>query len=189
MSNVLQYEETSETHSTESRKIIYRIDPLEDSRWEALLTKHPDASVFHTRAWLEALLRTYGYRPFAYTTSAPGEPLHDGFVFCRVEDWFTGRRLVSLPFSDHCEPLIQHPQEMQTFVNSIRQESATGDWRYVEIRPEKWSARPVLSSQPNVTYALYRLNLKPELDVLFNNFHKNSIQRKNQTCTAGRPYM
>jgi hypothetical protein len=28
-------------------------------------------------------------------------------VFCRVRSWLTGRRSISLPFSDHCEPLVE----------------------------------------------------------------------------------
>ena len=178
MSALLACEQASETRLGESRRIVYKIDPLKDSRWDALLENHPDASAFHTRAWLEALFKTYGYKSFAYTTSAPGEPLRDGLVFCRVEDWFTGRRLVSLPFSDHCEPLIRHPGEMQTFINSIQEEFATCDWRYIEIRPKKGLRNRTLSCQPSTTYAFYRLNLKPELNVLFCNFHKSSIQRK-----------
>ena len=36
------------------------IDPLADARWDELVERHPRASVFHTRGWLEALKRTYG---------------------------------------------------------------------------------------------------------------------------------
>src|SRR5262245_20006552 len=86
---------------------VHQLDPLSDPRWKDLVAWHPDASVFHPSAWLGALQRSYGYQPVAYTTSAPGAPLGDGIVFCRVESWLTGRRLVSLPFSDHCAPLVE----------------------------------------------------------------------------------
>ena len=85
---------------------LQRIEPLQDPRWGKFLERHPRASVFHTPAWLEALRRTYGYVPVAYTTSLPGRELEDGVVLCQVDSWVTGRRLVSLPFSDHCEPLV-----------------------------------------------------------------------------------
>ena len=39
------------------------LDPLADARWDDLLERHPRASVFHSRGWLEALKRTYGYEP------------------------------------------------------------------------------------------------------------------------------
>jgi hypothetical protein len=34
---------------------VYELDPLSDSRWPALVATHPQASVFHTQAWLSAL--------------------------------------------------------------------------------------------------------------------------------------
>src|SRR6185295_20146121 len=89
--------------------IAYTIDPLRDSRWPDLIVRYPNASVFHTRGWLEALRSTYGYVPVAFTTSAPNENLTNAVLFCAVRSWLTGSRLVSLPFSDHCEPLVNVP--------------------------------------------------------------------------------
>ena len=31
---------------------VYEIDPLHDSRWEDFVSRHPDASVFHSTHWL-----------------------------------------------------------------------------------------------------------------------------------------
>ncbi len=85
---------------------LYQIDPVRDPRWAVFLKRHPRASVFHTPGWLEALCRSYGYESIGYTSSPPGEEIRNGLVFCRVDSWLTGRRMVSLPFSDHCEPLF-----------------------------------------------------------------------------------
>src|SRR5688572_17255493 len=41
------------------------LDPLTDDRWPDFLERHPRASVFHSRGWLEALKRTYRYDPIA----------------------------------------------------------------------------------------------------------------------------
>src|SRR5215213_892093 len=90
---------------------VHAIDPLADSRWPQFVRSHPHASVFHTREWLDALQRTYGYTPVAYTTSAPGGNLHNAVVLCEVRSWLTGRRLVSIPFADHCEPLVAEPRD------------------------------------------------------------------------------
>ena len=92
---------------------VFRINPLVDPRWPHLLERHPCASVFHTAEWLGALRATYGYLPMAYTTSPPDAPLTNGWVFCEIDSWLTGRRLVSLPFSDHCEPLADNPADLK----------------------------------------------------------------------------
>src|SRR5271165_2171364 len=83
---------------------VYEIDRTIDERWEDLLQNHPQASIFHTRGWLEALRKTYGYAPVAFTTSPLGYRLTNGVPFCEISSWLSGRRLVSLPFSDHCTP-------------------------------------------------------------------------------------
>jgi hypothetical protein len=90
---------------------VYRLNPLEDPRWDRLVARHPLASIFHTAGWLRALRLTYGYEPVALTTSPPGDELHDALVYCRVRSWITGRRIVSLPFTDHCDPLVEHIEQ------------------------------------------------------------------------------
>jgi len=156
----------------------YLIDPLTDSRWPNLIAIHPDASLFHSVEWLQALRRTYGYESIAYTTSPPGRPLENGLVFCRIDSWLTGRRLVSLPFSDHCAPLAQDEADLRVLVRALQEESRNGRWRYIEMRPLEPidAAGPVV--QPSAAYTLHRLDLRPELDALFGNFHRDSIQRK-----------
>ena len=63
---------------------IHVINPLSDGRWDDLVPRHPRASVFHRRGWLEALNRTYGYTPLVFTSAPEGQPLKDGVVFCQV---------------------------------------------------------------------------------------------------------
>src|SRR5213594_1479598 len=98
----------------------HRIDPLADPRWVEFVERHPRASVFHTPGWLETLRRTYGYEPVAYTTASPGAELTNGVVLCRVASRITGRRMVSLPFSDHCEPLVEGPEERKELFSYLR---------------------------------------------------------------------
>ncbi len=178
MYNISVKDSATEVQVGIASKTLYRIDPLEDPRWEELLASHSGASVFHSTAWLEALRRTYGYESFALTTSPPDEPLENGFLFCRVESWLTGRRLVSLPFSDHCEPLVQGKEDLQFFLSGLEEEARQGQWRYIEIRP----LQPIQIESPlchsSASYTFHQLDLDPSLDRLFRNLHKDSIQRK-----------
>src|SRR5436305_13081520 len=74
----------------------FQIDPLGDTRWAEFILAHQRSSVFHSLSWLRALRDAYDYRPLVFTTSAPRTPLQNGILFCLVESWVTGRRLVSL---------------------------------------------------------------------------------------------
>jgi CelD/BcsL family acetyltransferase involved in cellulose biosynthesis len=157
---------------------IYEIDPLKDPRWCAFLKSHPRASVFHTIAWLEALRRTYGYKPIAFTTSPPGADLENGLVFCQVESWMTGSRLVSLPFSDHCELLVDDPTDQQHLLSALEHRFHEENWRYIEMRPLRKANLPAGVFQECETYCFHQLDLSLDLDTLFRKFHKDSTQRK-----------
>ncbi len=134
--------------------------------------------MFHTTAWLDSLRRTYGYQPVCLTTSPPSDPLQNGLVFCRVESWITGRRFVSLPFSDHCDFLIDTPTSVPALLATLAQECEKQKQAYVEIRPlcPADGIQPFFS--PTVAYCFHALNLDPTLETLFSNFHKDSTQRK-----------
>jgi hypothetical protein len=116
--------------------------------------------------------------PVAYTTSAPDDDLSNGVVFCRVESWLTGRRLVSLPFADHCEPLVDTTAARGLISAALESDLRRERWNYWEIRP--LTSFKVLSPFCNraVTYAFHQLDLGPDLDSIFSNFHKSSTQRK-----------
>jgi hypothetical protein len=61
--------------------------------------------------------------------------LRDAIVFCRVKSWLTGCRIVSLPFSDHCQPLLEGEESFQPFFSALKVEFEREKWKYVEIRP------------------------------------------------------
>jgi CelD/BcsL family acetyltransferase involved in cellulose biosynthesis len=157
---------------------IYTLNPLHDSRWNDFIDRHPRASIFHTPGWLRALHHTYGYEPVAYTTSAPGEPLRNGIPFCRIRSWLTGDRIVSLPFTDHCEPLIDGLEEGKEIVDSLQRTLGGEKLKYVELRPLHASPLTEASMQRNTSFCFHELDLGAPLDEIFRRFQKDSIQRK-----------
>ena len=160
---------------------VYQVDPLKDPRWVPFLHGHPESSVFHTPAWLEALRHTYGYEPVAFTHSAPGTELRNAVVFCRIKSWLTGCRMVSLPFSDHCQPLLEGGDSFQPFLASFKSAVEREKWKYLEIRPLFWpdpSMGSDLAAHEGDRFHFHKLDLEPDLDALFHGFHKSCIQRK-----------
>jgi hypothetical protein len=162
---------------------LYQINPIADPRWSEFLKEHPSASVFHTPGWLEALRRTYDYEPIVYTSSPPGGEIRNGLVFCRINSWLTGRRLVSLPFSDHCEPLFDSPEELDLFVRRLQAEVKTQALKYLEVRPINGSfyrSGTTPGFRPATRYRLHVIDLRPDLHQIRQGFHKDSILRRIQ---------
>ncbi|NOS82029.1 MAG: hypothetical protein HOP32_10665, partial [Nitrospira sp.] len=161
--------------TTQSSTSVYTIDPLRDDRWPELIARHPNASVFHTRGWLRALQTTYGYEPVAFTTSPASQELTNAILFCVVRSWLTGDRLVSLPFSDHCEPLVDDAGQFEALRAHAEVVRVKERQKYVELR----SSNSCLEFEKDFgrakTYTLHRLNLRPGLDTLRKKFHRDCI--------------
>lgn len=157
---------------------VYTLNPLHDSRWNDFIEEHPRASVFHTPGWLQALHRTYGYEPVVYTTSSPGERLRNGIPFCLIRSWLTGDRIVSLPFTDHCEPLVDGLEDGKEILDSLQRTLGTEKLKYLELRPRHASPLTEATMQRNTLFCLHELDLAAPLDEIFKRFQKDSIQRK-----------
>jgi len=157
---------------------LYNFDPSVDERWPRFLNCRADASVFHTVGWLEALRRTYGYEPVVYTTSPPGEELKEGLLFCRINTWLSGRRLVSVPFSDHAALLTDDGDVLRQMFSFLQAQVEEKVCRYVEIRPIAHLDSDPAKLGKSAKFYWHKLSLDQELGSLYKSFHKNSVQRK-----------
>src|SRR3990172_8371413 len=81
------------------------INPLDYPEWDKLLLSTRDYSFFHSSAWARVLHESYGYRPL-YFTSIDNGILLSVIPIMEINSIFTGKRAVSLPFTDYCEPII-----------------------------------------------------------------------------------
>lgn len=156
---------------------LFTLDPLTDTRWPVFIGSHPAASVCHTIGWLRALQRTYDYRPIVFTPSSPDDELRSGVVFCQIDSWLTGRRIVSLPFSDHCEPLACSPEELAALMGGVMEEFRRRRYRRVEVRPlaTLCAGSGLEKSQE---FVFHRLDLQDGRDRVFRRLHKDCVQRK-----------
>jgi CelD/BcsL family acetyltransferase involved in cellulose biosynthesis len=157
---------------------VYEVDPLQDPRWNELVQSHAQGCVFHSPSWLKALRGAYGYDPIVVSTCAPNKQLTNGLVFCRVESWLTGHRFVSLPFSDHCDPLVNSEEELDLLLASMKRRVDAGNWKYVEIRPVSWRPSTHAGLGESLAYRFHRLDLRKSSQELFHSFHKDCVQRK-----------
>jgi len=158
--------------------MIYSIDPIRDRRWETFVERHPHSSIFHRPEWLKALRQTYGYEPVAYTTSGPQEELTNGLVFCSVSSWLTGKRLVSLPFSDHCDPLLDSDGMAPALLEELIKEQKRGKFSHVELRPRHEFPGVSTEAEPSDRYCFHAIDLARDEKAIYSGFHKDCVQRK-----------
>src|SRR2546428_36779 len=76
-------------------------DPMGEDSWDAQIASHPHASIFHSAKWARVLGATYGHVPH-YLGVMKGNQPRALLPIMEVNSPLTGRRGVSLPFSDEC---------------------------------------------------------------------------------------
>lgn len=156
------------------------LDPIADPRWLALVETHPEATSFHHPGWLRALRETYGYEALAVTTAAPGEALRDGLALGLVRSALTGRRLVSVPFADHCAPLADTPETLDILLRASQDLAREHRCRFVELRPAApWAAEGAAAAGagPSFRAILHQLDLAPAEEALLKACHESSVRR------------
>jgi hypothetical protein len=172
-----------------TQRDVSRLNPLTDDRWPEFLRYAQEASIFHTREWLEALRRTYRFEPLVFTTAAPGEALSDGIIACRIRTWFGGQRIVSMPFSDHCHPLAG-AHSLALLLSHFEAMVSREGWRSIELRPSGGWLPPSSSGFiPGKRFAMHVLDVRPELSRIYRNFDRSCVQRRIRRAeNAGLQY-
>jgi hypothetical protein len=169
------------TRSEQALVRVYEVDPLGDAKWQRLVERHRNASIFHHVGWLNALHLTYGYEPVVLTTSPPTSDLENGMLFCRIRSWVTGNRIVSLPFSDHCAFLCEPDEKFESLICHLHTARAGQRWKYLELRPVSRTfeeAVQTLGFKPAANYVCHRIDLEPAAEQIFRRLNKDSIQRR-----------
>ncbi len=137
------------------------IDPLRDARWPALVARAPQASIFHDPTWIGLLRGQYRYPMAAAVVLDAGGEAVAGLPLALVASRLTGRRLVALPFSDVCPPLVvpdaaaDAREQLAAAVSALRRQRGAP----VEIRGALAELAP-----PVVRFHQHRIDLAPGLD-------------------------
>jgi len=148
---------------------------LDDREWLRLVQRSEDATAFHLPAWSFAVCETYGFPGFVLAVEGDGGRVAAGLPVIEVRDLLGRRRLVSLPFTDHCPPLIQEGTDSADFTRSLMLWRAGHDRLGVEVRGELPSASGTLTDEVGTRHLV---RLEPDPEVLFRRLHRNRIQKR-----------
>jgi CelD/BcsL family acetyltransferase involved in cellulose biosynthesis len=149
---------------------VVQIEPINDQRWECLVTEK-ESSVFHSQAWLRVLNETYALPIYAYLLLNEEDHPIAGIPYSFIQD-LKGLRLVSLPFSDFCDPIVADSAQWNhvvgklleensaVFIRSLHNELPAGDSRFDCYNQARW----------------HGLDLRPALESLWMGLHSSARQ-------------
>ncbi len=143
---------------------VRRLNPLEQSGWDKLVTLHPSATFFHSTSWAAVLHDTYGHRP-NYFCAMKGDRLAAALPVMEVNSPLTGRRGVSLPFTDECGLLSDRSTPARGLLEAAIDFGRSRKWRYLECRGVK--EFPARAAAPALSFFGHVLPLSEGEDRIF----------------------
>jgi lipid II:glycine glycyltransferase (peptidoglycan interpeptide bridge formation enzyme) len=151
-------------------EILYN---LEDERIVPFLLKNENASVYHHPAWLKAIAKSFKHKSF-YLIKTDGHGEITGLIpFVYISSKFTGKRIISLPFSTYCDPLLSSEdiKPAITFLRSYFNPEIKIDIR--TLFDLKTELTEFLCDSGFTTHVLY---MDDSLEATFNSFHGRSVR-------------
>jgi hypothetical protein len=112
---------------------IQIINPTHFPSWDEILLRAPGASFFHSAAWARVMAESYGYTPLYFSVVERGK-LRALVPIMEVNSFLTGKRGVSLPFTDYCNPILDGGVSFQDLFARIIELGKSRRWKYVELR-------------------------------------------------------
>lgn len=151
---------------------LKNIDPAEYPDWNDLILSNGESSFFHTTAWAKTICESYDYNPI-YFTQLNDNRLLTLIPLMEINSILTGKRGVSLPFTDYCEPIVDESIPFRDVFDYIITYGKKKAWKYIELRGGE---RFLPGVTPSTQFFSHILDLTQGEEQIFSGF-RNSAKR------------
>ena len=121
-----------------------------DPRWLEFINTRPESNAFHHPYWLINLEDSYQYQTFIIVLENEQQQIIAGVPMAEVNSILTGRRWVSLPFSDYCPPLAENEQALNDLTDGLIKISLDTKSPKIELRWEYPTRPEIIPTYENV---------------------------------------
>jgi hypothetical protein len=157
------------------------VDPTTFPDWNERIAAFPDVTVFHTANWAQVLKEAYGYEP-VYLVETDNNTFTGVLPLFHVQSILTGRRGVSIPFTDVCPPLFANSGTVDRMFSEAVQVGCEKGWKTIEFRglPKTIFGE---TPPPSQQYMAHELRLTGTYDQIAARF-RSSTNRNIRTARA-----
>lgn len=163
-----------------SGPIIEVIDPSTDTAYGEWIARARNSSIFHSAQWAKLLQESYRYRPRYFVLKRAGE-IKACLPVMEVDSFITGRRGVSLSFSDCCEAVVSDEIEFKLLLENVLAYGRLRRWRYAEFRGESH----LLGETPSQAFVQHNLSLLPNESTMQSKFRKSVVRNIQKAVKEG----
>ena len=160
---------------------IQILDPTKYQGWDDLVLSNPDHSFFHSSSWAKVLSESYGYTP-KFFTLLEGNKIIALIPVMEIKSFLTGKRGVSLPFTDYCDPIVSGNVRFQELLEYIIEYGKKRGWKCIELR----GGNGLLpSGRPSLTYLGHTLYLSDNHDGMPSTFRDSTKRNIRKSIKEG----
>ncbi len=157
------------------------IDPTKDSRWDKFSAGHPLGLICHHSRWKAVIEKSFRHMTGCYLalSDSQDEDLVAALPVFEVKSVLTGKRMVSMPFSSVCNPLVSDASQFKALLDAAITLFRESGADYLEVRScgsEKSVTDDRLAQVAN--YKSHYLDLDRPLAEIWHGIRRNSIRTK-----------
>ena len=146
------------------------INPIEYPDWDELLLTNDQSTFFQTSAWASVLSESYSYKPLYFTITENGK-LSSLIPVMEISSFLTGKRGVSLPFTDESAPIVANPEQHKAIIEALIEHGNSAGWKYFELR----GSSKYLNGSPNsAEFYTHDLDLTAGVDKISSDLRKSN---------------
>ncbi len=157
------------------------INPINYRDWDELLLSTNDYSFFHTSHWARVLYESYGYRPLYFSVIDNGS-LRFSLPLMEIKSRLTGKRGVSLPFTDYCDPIVTEDIHFQDILDYLVEYGKQAGWKYIEMRSLKNISENI---PPSLEYYGHTLELSKDEDLIYSQLRSSTRRNIKKAIRDG----
>jgi CelD/BcsL family acetyltransferase involved in cellulose biosynthesis len=162
--------------------MIRTVDPRNDAAWREFMLS-PRGSLFGSPPWLTAVADTYGFEMEANVTLDAAGQTTGALAFAQIDD-FLGSRMLSLPFCDYLDPIVDSDEQWHELVDPLVARGLRFQIRVIDAEPPRNDPRFVEVDE----MAWHVTNLEKSEDELFASWSQRARQnvrsaRKREVTT------
>lgn len=153
-----------------------------DQDWMNFIGNETEAMIFHHPAWIKLIADCYGYRPFVLGIRDGDGQYCAGVPLMEINSPLTGRRWVSLPFSDFCSVLGGKDDAYRQITSDLLRLAKAENIHKLELR-WSYSNHPALVTDSD--FVFHELELQSDHEKVFASLHPMHRRNIKTACAKG----
>jgi len=171
-----------ETNESRTGNDLVTIEnPIEYRDWDRKVLGSHEYSIFHSSAWAKVLTDAYGYQS-RYFCIENGSRFAAMIPIMEISSPLTGKRGVSLPFTDHCSPIIDGADRSRQMWQEVVRHGKDNAWKYIEFHGGK---NLFAGHVPAASFFKHDIFISEDVEEIFSKLHGSRRRNIKKADRAG----